>query len=175
MTSVSTTPPALSDQQQKTLDDILVRMSDEPGPLFPILHAIQDSLGYVPDATIPFIAKALNRSRAEIHGVITFYHHFRRHPVGKHMVQVCRAEACQSMGSVALECHAKEALGIDYHGTTADGQFSLEAVYCLGNCALSPSIRVDNDIVGRVSKERFDEVIAELRATEGANSKGAQA
>lgn len=158
-----TTTLALSDQQQKTLDDILTRLKDEPGPLFPILHAIQDELGYVPDAAVPDIAKALNRSRAEIHGVITFYHHFRRHPVGKHMVQVCRAEACQSMGCTSLEEHAKKTLGIDYHGTTADGQISLEAVYCLGNCALSPSIRVDNDIVGRVSKERFDEVIAELR------------
>jgi formate dehydrogenase subunit gamma len=162
-----TTTPALSDQQQQTLDDILARLSDEPGPLFPILHAIQDALGYVPDATVPQIAKALNRSRAEIHGVVTFYHHFRRHPVGKNMVQVCRAEACQSMGCVDLEAHAKKTLGIDYHGTTADGQFSLEAVYCLGNCALSPSIRVNDDIVGRVSKERFDEVIAELRAAEG--------
>ncbi|HWU84459.1 MAG TPA: formate dehydrogenase subunit gamma [Rhodocyclaceae bacterium] len=158
-----TTTLALSDQQQKTLADILTRLKDEPGPLFPILHAIQDELGYVPDAAVPDIAKALNRSRAEIHGVITFYHHFRRHPVGKHMVQVCRAEACQSMGCTSLEEHAKKTLGIDYHGTTADGQISLEAVYCLGNCALSPSIRVDNDIVGRVSKERFDEVIAELR------------
>ena len=161
-----TTTAALSDEQKKSLDDILARLSDEPGPLFPILHAIQDTLGWVPDETVPEIAKALNRSRAEIHGVITFYHHFRRHPVGKHMVQVCRAEACQSMGSEALECHAKEALGIDYHGTTADGQFSLEAVYCLGNCALSPSIRVNDDIIGKVSKERFDEVIAELRVAQ---------
>src|SRR4030095_15608509 len=166
MTSVSTPTPTLSDEPQKTLDDILARMSDEPGPLFPILHAIQDAMGWVPEATVPQIAKALNRSRAEIHGVITFYHHFRTHPVGKHMVQVCRAEACQSMGCVELEAHAKKSLGIDWHGTTADGQISLEAVFCLGNCALSPSIRVDNDIVGRVSKERFDEVIAELRSAQ---------
>lgn len=161
-----TTTPVLSDQQQKTLDDILARLKDEPGPLFPILHAIQDALGYVPEAAVPQIAKAINRSRAEIHGVITFYHHFRQHPVGKHMVQVCRAEACQSMGCTDLEAHAKQSLGIDWHGTTADGQISLEAVYCLGNCALSPSIRVNDDIVGRVSKERFDEVIAELRAAQ---------
>lgn len=158
--------PELSVAQQKTIDDILARLADQPGPLFPILHAIQDELGYVPDAAVPSIAKALNRSRAEIHGVITFYHHFRRHPVGKNMVQVCRAEACQSMGCTSLEEHAKKTLGIDYHGTTADGQFSLEAVYCLGNCALSPSIRVNDDIVGRVSKERFDEVIAELRSAQ---------
>jgi formate dehydrogenase subunit gamma len=166
MTSVATPAPGLSDQQQKTLDDILARLKDEPGPLFPILHEIQDTLGYVPDAVVPDVARALNRSRAEIHGVITFYHHFRRHPVGKHMVQVCRAEACQSMGCTDLEAHAKKALGIDYHGTTADGQFSLEAVYCLGNCALSPSIRVDNDIVGRVDSKKFDEVIAELRSAQ---------
>jgi formate dehydrogenase subunit gamma len=161
-----TTTPVLSDQQQKSLDDILARLKDEPGPLFPILHEIQDTLGYVPDAVVPDVAKALNRSRAEIHGVITFYHHFRRHPVGKHMVQVCRAEACQSMGCQDLEAHAKKTLGIDYHGTTADGEFSLEAVYCLGNCALSPSIRVDNDIVGRVDSKKFDEVIAELRSAQ---------
>ncbi|HTH94573.1 MAG TPA: formate dehydrogenase subunit gamma [Rhodocyclaceae bacterium] len=161
-----TTTPALSDQQQKALDDILARLKDEPGPLFPILHAIQDTLGYVPEVTVPQIARAINRSRAEIHGVITFYHHFRQHPVGKHMVQVCRAEACQSMGCTDLEAHAKKSLGIDWHGTTADGQISLEAVYCLGNCALSPSIRVNDDIVGRVSKERFDEVIAELRTAQ---------
>lgn len=163
MSSVATPTPALSKEQLKAVDDILARLKDEPGPLFPILHAIQDELGWVPDETVPTIAKALNRSRAEIHGVITFYHHFRRHPVGKHMVQVCRAEACQSMGCTSLEEHAKKTLGIDYHGTTADGQISLEAVYCLGNCALSPSIRVNDDIVGKVSKERFDEVIAELR------------
>lgn len=155
--------PELSAAQVKAIDDILARLSDQPGPLFPILHAIQDELGWVPDAAVPAIAKALNRSRAEIHGVVTFYHHFRRHPVGKNMIQVCRAEACQSMGCTSLEEHAKKTLGIDYHGTTTDGQFSLEAVYCLGNCALSPSIRVNDDIVGRVSKERFDEVIAELR------------
>lgn len=163
MSSVATPTPALSKEQLKAVDDILARLKDEPGPLFPILHAIQDELGWVPDETVPAIARALNRSRAEIHGVITFYHHFRRHPVGKHMVQVCRAEACQSMGCQDLEAHAKKTLGIDYHGTTADGQISLEAVYCLGNCALSPSIRVNDDIVGKVSKERFDEVIAELR------------
>lgn len=163
MSSVATPTPALSKEQLKAVDDILARLKDEPGPLFPILHAIQDELGWVPDETVPTIARALNRSRAEIHGVITFYHHFRRHPVGKHMVQVCRAEACQSMGCTSLEEHAKKTLGIDYHGTTADGQISLEAVYCLGNCALSPSIRVNDDIVGKVSKERFDEVIAELR------------
>ena len=163
MSSVATPTPALSKEQLKAVDDILARLKDEPGPLFPILHSIQDELGWVPDETVPTIAKALNRTRAEIHGVITFYHHFRRHPVGKHMVQVCRAEACQSMGCQDLEAHAKKTLGIDYHGTTADGQFSLEAVYCLGNCALSPSIRVNNDIVGRVDSKKFDEVIAELR------------
>ena len=166
MSSVATPTPALSKEQLKAVDDILARLKDEPGPLFPILHTIQDELGWVPDETVPTIAKALNRTRAEIHGVITFYHHFRRHPVGKHMVQVCRAEACQSMGCQDLEAHAKKTLGIDYHGTTADGQFSLEAVYCLGNCALSPSIRVNDDIVGKVSKERFDEVIAELRSAQ---------
>ena len=158
--------PELTADQAQAIDAILLALKDEPGPLFPILHAIQDRLGYIPEAAVPVIGKALNRSRAEIHGVITFYHHFRMHPAGKNVVQVCRAEACQSMGAVALETHAKKTLGVDYHGTTADGAVTLEAVYCLGNCACSPAIRVNDKIVGRVDAARFDEVIAELRSAQ---------
>lgn len=153
----------LTPEQQEALDAILERLRDLPGALFPILHAVQGEFGYVPPASVPAIAKALNRSRAEIHGVISFYHHFRTHPAGKHVVQICRAEACQSMGAAKLEEHAKKVLGIDYHETTTDGAVTLEPVYCLGNCSCTPSIRVDDDVVGRVSPERFDEVIAELR------------
>lgn len=110
------------------------------------------------------IAKALNLSRAEVHGVITFYHYFRETPPGKHTLHICRAESCQSMGGVALQEHAKTALGIDFHETTSDGAFSLEPVYCLGLCACSPAIAIDGEVYGRVSAERFDEVIADVRA-----------
>lgn len=133
-----------------------------PGALLPILHAIQDTLGWVPGEAVPSIASALNLSRAEVHGAISFYHHFRSSPPGRHVVQVCRAESCQARGAEALEAHAKRRLGVDFHGTTDDGAVTLEAVYCLGNCACSPAIRVDDEIVGRVDATRFDAVIAEL-------------
>ena len=134
-----------------------------PGALLPILHAIQDTFGWVPADAVPDIAGALNLSRAEVHGAISFYHHFRSSPPGRHVVQVCRAESCQAQGGGALEAHAKHRLGVDFHGTSADGAVTLEAVYCLGNCACSPAIRVDDEIVGRVDAASFDEVIAELR------------
>jgi formate dehydrogenase subunit gamma len=106
----------------------------------------------------------LNLSRAEVHGVITFYHYFRHTPPGRHTLHICRAEACQAMGSDALEAHAKQTLGIDYHENTSDGEFSLEPVYCLGNCACSPSMMVGTEVYGRVTPERFDEIIAEAQA-----------
>jgi formate dehydrogenase subunit gamma len=151
-------PPIV--RQIEALIDPLV---DLPGATLPMLHAIQDGIGYVPDEAVPMIAERLNLSRAEVHGVVTFYHHYRRHAPGKHVVQICRAEACQSMGARQLEAHAQKSLGCGYHETTADGAVTLEAVYCLGNCACAPAIRVDDEIIGRVSKARFDEVIAELR------------
>lgn len=149
---------------QRQLQSLVDRHADLPGALLPMLHAIQDEFGHVPEQAVPVIAKGLNLSRAEIHGVITFYHHFRSHAPGRHVVQVCRAEACQAVGAVALEAHAKKCLGIDFHETTDDGAVTLEAVYCLGNCAVGPSLRIDDDIVGRVTPERFDEIVAELRA-----------
>ena len=137
-----------------------------PGGLLPLLHAIQGELGYVPESTVPAIATGLNLSRAEVHGVISFYHDFKTHSVGRNTVQICRAEACQSMGSRQLEAHAKQALGIDYHETTADGSITLEPVYCLGNCACSPSVRINDDIVARVDAARFDELVAKLGASQ---------
>ena len=134
-----------------------------PGALLPILHAIQDELGWVPATAVPAIAGALALSRAEVHGVISFYHHFRRTPPGRHVVQVCRAESCQAQGAAALETHARQHLGVDFHETTGDGAVTLEPVYCLGNCACSPAIRVDDEILGRVDAERFDAVVAGLR------------
>ncbi|MBU0602275.1 MAG: formate dehydrogenase subunit gamma [Gammaproteobacteria bacterium] len=149
---------------QGHIQSLIDRHIELPGALLPILHAIQDECGHVPDDAVPLIARSLNLSRAEVHGVITFYHHFRSHAPGRHVVQVCRAEACQAVGAVALEAHAKKCLGIDFHETTADGAVTLEAAYCLGNCALGPSLRVGDDIVGRVTAERFDELVADLRA-----------
>src|SRR5215472_2373312 len=116
-----------------------------------------------PGALLP-IAKELNLSRAEVHGVVTFYHHFRSAPPGEHVVRICRAEACQAMGADGLVAHAKKALGVDFHGTTKDGAVTLEAVYCLGNCACSPAVMVDDDLHGRVSKQRFDAIVKNLRS-----------
>lgn len=149
------------------LDTLIRTYRTLPGATLPILHAIQDAWGYVPDEALPRIATALNLSRAEVQGVVSFYHHFRCTPPGRHVVQVCRAESCLAMGAEALEAHAKAALGIDLHQTSADGAVTLEPVYCLGNCACSPSIRVDDDIHGRMSPCRFDALVAELRATSG--------
>lgn len=146
------------------VSSIVASLKDKPGALLPILHGIQDHLGYVPPATVPLIARELNLSRAEVHGVISFYHYFRETPPGKNTLYICRAESCQAMGSDELEAHAKQRLGIDYHENTADGEFSLEPVYCLGNCACSPSIMVGTEVHGRVTPERFDEIIAETQA-----------
>jgi formate dehydrogenase subunit gamma len=146
--------------QKSTVLEILNTHLSMPGNLLPILHAIQDTLGYIPEAAVEDIAKALYLSKAEVHGVISFYHYFRETPPGKHTVHICRAESCQSMGSKALESHAKQRLGIDFHENTADQQFSLEPVYCLGNCACSPAISIDKDVYGRVTPEKFDQLIA---------------
>jgi len=132
------------------------------GALLPILHALQKALGYVPPAAVPMIAQELNLSRAEVHGVISFYHYFRRQPAGRHTIYICRAEACQAMGGRALQAHAQEKLGIEMHQTSADGAFTLEPVYCLGNCACAPSLLVDGDLHGRVDAQRFDELLGEL-------------
>ncbi|QSA97173.1 formate dehydrogenase subunit gamma [Methylococcus sp. EFPC2] len=142
---------------------VIAELQDQPGALLPILHGIQDSLGYIPPDSVPLIASALNLSRAEVHGVITFYHYFRDTPPGKHTLHLCRAESCQSMGSASLEKYVKEKLGVGFHETTADGQFSLEPVYCLGNCACSPALTVDGEIYGRVTPQRFDEILEEAR------------
>jgi formate dehydrogenase subunit gamma len=148
--------------QQQVIEDVITALKNQPGALLPILHGIQDALGYIPSDAVPEIAKALNLSRAEVHGVISFYHYFRDTPSGRYTVHLCRAESCQAMGSKQLEQHVKAKLGIDYHETTADGKFSLEPVYCLGNCACSPAIQIDKDIYGRVSSDSFDCIINEL-------------
>lgn len=131
----------------------------EAGALLPILHAVQDHYGYVPDEAVGIVANVLNLSRAEVHGVVTFYHFFRTVPPGRQTLYLCRAEACQSMGARALESYAKRKLAIGFHETTADGRFSLEPVYCLGNCACSPAVMVDETVYGRVTPERLDEIL----------------
>ena len=157
---------------QAGLSTLINAHCSRSGATLPILHAIQDRYGYVPDEALPLIASALNLSRAEIQGVVSFYPHFRRSPPGRHIIQICRAESCLAMGAEALEAHVKAHLGIDFHQTSGDGAVTLEPVYCLGNCACSPAIRVDDDIFGRVSARRFDAIIEELQhpAGEGASA-----
>jgi formate dehydrogenase subunit gamma len=134
------------------------------GALLPVLHSIQDTLGHIPSESVPMIARAMNLSRAEINGVMSFYHDFRSEPAGEHILHLCRAEACQAMGARELEDHVKQRLGIDYGETTSNGLFTLEPVYCLGNCACSPSLRVNDDLHARVTADTFDEMIAQLEA-----------
>ena len=130
-----------------------------PGAMLPILHGIQDVAGYIPADAVPMIADALNVSRAEVHGVVSYYHHFRSHPAGRHVVQICRADACQSRGASALVEHARQALGCDFHHTTQDGDITLEPVYCLGLCAVGPNITIGDELHARVTPERFNALI----------------
>lgn len=130
-----------------------------PGALLPILHALQEEFGYIDKAAVPLVADALNLSHAEVHGVISFYHYFRHAPAGRHILQLCRAEACQAMGCESTIRHVEERLGARLGETTGDNGFSLEPVYCLGNCALSPSVMLDGKLYGRVSPEIADFLI----------------
>lgn len=157
-------PSSLSADEQAAVRKVCAERKELPGALLPILHAVQDALGFVPADAVDLIAKELNLSRAEVHGVVTFYHYFRTQRGGRHVVHLCRAEACQALGATGLEKHAKRSLGIDFHGTSADGAVTLEAVYCLGNCALGPSLMIDEELKGRVSPDRFDELMRSLRA-----------
>ena len=152
--------PPLDSHTQEVVSAIVARLKETPGALLPILHGIQDVLGYVPPAAVPAIAEGLNLSRADVHGVISFYHYFRDTKPGRHTIHLCRAEACQSMNQKGLEAHAKLKLGVDFHGTTADGVFTLEPVYCLGNCASSPAMMIDGQLHGRVTPDRFDQIVA---------------
>ncbi|OHV82093.1 formate dehydrogenase subunit gamma [Rhizobium sp. LCM 4573] len=133
------------------------------GPMLPILHAIQAEFGYVPDEVKPIIASELNLSRAEVHGVVTFYHDFRDHPAGRHVLKLCRAEACQSMGGDRIAERVKQLLGIDFHETTRDGAVTLEPVFCLGLCACAPAAMLDDEVYGRVDEHCLSEIVAEAR------------
>ena len=131
------------------------------GPLLPILHALQETFGYIDRAAEPIVAEALNISRAEVHGVVTFYHDFRETPAGRHVVKLCRAEACQAAGGDALAARAEAKLGVGFGNTTADGRVTLEPIYCLGLCSISPSAMIDGRIVGRLDEKKLDALIAE--------------
>jgi formate dehydrogenase subunit gamma len=156
-------PSSLTSADRAAILGICARLKQQPGSLLEILHAVQNEIRFVPKDAVPVIALELNLSIAEVHGVVSFYHYFRTEKPGRHIVHLCRAEACQSVGAVELETHAKRSLGVDFHGTTADGAVTLEPVYCLGNCALGPSLMIDERLQGRVTPQRFDELVARIR------------
>ncbi|UVK43431.1 formate dehydrogenase subunit gamma [Mesorhizobium sp. AR07] len=143
---------------------IIQELKGLEGPLLPILHGIQEEFGHVPQDALPVIAEALNISKAEVHGVVTFYHDYRSHPAGRHVLKVCQAEACQSMGSDAVAAKLKQLLGIGFHETTRDGAVTLEPVYCLGLCACAPSAMLDGEVIGRLDDEKLEEIVAEVRS-----------
>jgi len=145
--------------------ELLARRASEPGALLPILHELQDMLGHIPAEVVPEIASALNLSRAEVHGVITYYPHFRAEPAVGQVLQICRAESCQAMGADALIAHAQHKLGCPMHGHSKDGAFTLEPVYCLGLCAMSPAMSLGDTVHARVTPQRFDALLAEARRT----------
>lgn len=156
--------PVRSEPVTDAVETALARHKERPGALLPILHDVQHALGHVPDDAIPPIAHALNLSRAEVHGVVSFYHDFRHAAPGKVVIKVCRAESCQAVGGETVIAHLKRALGIEFGQTTADGQFTLEPVYCLGNCALSPALVIGNEIHGRATPDRVDELLRAARS-----------
>jgi formate dehydrogenase subunit gamma len=149
----------------RVIEEIVASLADKPGALMPVLHAVNERVGYIPAEAVPVIAHALNLSRAEVHGVISFYHDFRTHRPGRKIIRVCRAESCQAMGAVALANHIQARLGINFGQTSDNGDFTLEPVYCLGNCACSPAIVIGDDIYGRVSPERFDELLSTVTSS----------
>lgn len=155
--------PAFGDAGMDTLREILEAHRGIEGPLLPILHAVQAAFGHVPQEALPVIAQDQNISRAEAHGVMSFYHDFREEKAGRHVLKLCRAEACQAQGADALADHARARLGLDWHETTADGAVTLEPVFCLGLCACGPAAMVDGKLVGRVDAARLDRILEESR------------
>lgn len=142
------------------IETLILSHLDLEGPLLPILHALQDAFGHIPEAARHLICNALNISRAELHGVISFYHDFRENPAGRHVLKICRAEACQSVGGKALAEDVLSRLGLDWHGTTANGAVTVDPVYCLGLCACAPAVMVDDSVVGRVDRAKIDALLA---------------
>jgi formate dehydrogenase subunit gamma len=152
-------PSPLSPAQRAEVLAIVARQRQRPGPLLEILHDVQRSFGFVPAEAVPLIAAELNLSRADVHGVVSFYHHFRATPPGRRILRLCRAEACQAMNGRALEMHVLRRLGIGFGETTPDQGITLEAVYCLGLCACAPAIMIDGEVHGRVTPQRLDELV----------------
>ncbi|MTH64549.1 formate dehydrogenase subunit gamma [Paracoccus shanxieyensis] len=148
----------------ESIAEIIALHAQREGPLLPILHDIQAEYGYVPEAAQPVIAAALGLTRAEVHGVVSFYHDFRDHPSGRHVLRLCRAEACQSMGADALADRVRAALGIDFHETTPDGRLTLEPVFCLGLCACAPSAQMGERLLGRATVEKVQRMVQEAGA-----------
>lgn len=144
-----------------TVQALIAQHRDRPGALLPLLHAVQDALGHVPAEAVPWIAEGLNLSRAEVHGVISYYHFFRSAPSGQHVVQVCCAEACQACGAQQLLREAERILGCKAHETRADGRVTLEPVYCLGLCASAPAVQVDDRLLARMTPERLQSLSAQ--------------
>ena len=143
--------------------EIIAQHTHLEGATLVILHALQQAFGYVPEPAIPLVASALNLSRAEVHGVFTFYHDFRREPTGRHVLKLCRAEACQAAGGDALAARVEAKLGIALGNTTADERVTLEPIYCLGLCATAPSAMLDGRVVGRLNEARIDALVAETQ------------
>ncbi|TDG14223.1 formate dehydrogenase [Seongchinamella unica] len=148
------------------LAQLLCQYQDTPGGLLPLLQDIQEDLGYIPPESIPGIAEVMNLSAAEVHGVVSFYHDFSTRPGARHSLQVCAAESCQASGGLELEQVARDALGVNFGEVTDDGAVELKKVYCLGNCACSPSVRIDNETYARLDAGRLRALIAGLRTTE---------
>jgi len=144
--------------------EVISELKSLEGPLLPILHGLQDEFGHVPSESLPVIAEALNISRAEVHGVVTFYHDFRNHPAGRHVLKLCRAEACQSMGGDAIAVEIQHLLGIGFHETAKDGSVTLEPVYCLGLCACAPAAMLDGEVIGRLDADKLDAIVEEVQA-----------
>ena len=144
--------------------EIIAAHADQDGALLPALHALQHAFGHVPDEAVPILAGALNLSRAEVHGVVTFYHDYRHVPAGRRVLKLCRAEACQARGADAIVAKAEQLLGVNLGGTTADGQVTVEPIYCLGLCATGPAAMLDDRLIGRIDSARLDALVAEARS-----------
>ncbi len=150
-------------QTTQRIEEILTAHKGMEGALLPILHAVQAEFGYVPQEVLPPIAKDLNISRAEVHGVVSFYHDYREKPAGRHVIKLCRAEACQSMGADQVAAHVQKTLGVEWHETTADGAVTLDPIFCLGLCACGPAAMVDGKLIARVDTARMDKIIGALK------------
>ena len=143
--------------------EIISQHRDRDGPMLPVLHALQEAFGHIPEAAVRMVAETLNISRAEVHGVVTFYHDFREAPAGRRVLKLCRAEACQAAGGDALAAQAEARLGVAIGATAPDGGVTLEPVYCLGLCATAPAAMIDGRVMGRLDRQRLDSVLAEIR------------